>query len=588
MISFGGYIDRSQSSLDNDKQENTVFCSPDNHVLMIWQGYIYNRQELKESLTGYPLTSDNDGEVIIAAYQKWGETFVRSLSGSFVIALHDKKEKRFYLFRDHMGYEPLYYQLENETLYFSSSLKLLMARPGFNLVISKEILTRYLFHHYICHPDSILEGVFKLTPGELLCFRLNQTPVMIETRKYWDIAQLYHEMQSSPVNDYQTARDELEVKLLRAVSARIKRNPSWGTFLSGGYDSSLVTAMAAAISEKPVKTFSLGFMEKEFDESRYAKMIASHLGCEHHEVYMTESDMLSLVDKIVDFYDEPFADQSQIPMMKISEITGKNVNFALSGDGGDELFCGYNMYDLVRTAQKLDMYGEVLHRFLHLPFIRRMELERRLPFRVHAITVNRNPETKTQYGGSYAEVAKNMVSDSIPSDIMYHYESRYQESNWQIRRMLLDIDTYLPADILMKVYGATRGYSLIADSPILDTAVVEYSFRIAHDFKYHKGERKRIFKDITHDYIPHELLERPKVGFAAPIDKWLRGPLRNQVIDLANKDFLRNQGVFNADYTAAMIEKYLIEGDAGPATGANYSHIVWAFLVFQKWYLKYC
>jgi asparagine synthase (glutamine-hydrolysing) len=235
----------------------------------------------------------------------------------------------------------------------------------------------------------------------------------------------------------------------------------------------------------------------------------------------------------------------------------------------------------------MDVPGEMLHAMLNLPGISHFGLEERLPFRARVISANRDAETKVQFGrGSYTDVVENMVACESSLPVAYPIESRYRVKDWQTRRMLLDMEAYLPA-VLNKAGRALARYSLTSFSPILNQEIIEYSFRLDHSFKYHKGTKKRILKDITHDYLPHDLLDRPKAGFSVPLDKWLRGVMREQLTDMVNEDFLRRQGLFHAGYTADFVKKYLQTGDGGSFSGANYSKIIWAYFVFQRWYERY-
>lgn len=364
-----------------------------------------------------------------------------------------------------------------------------------------------------------------------------------------------------------------------------------GSFLSGGYDSSLITAIAQEHSTEPVKTFSIGFHEEKYNEAKYAGAVADHLGTNHTELYIDEQDMFELVDSIPKYYDEPFADSSQIATMMVSKLAREYVTVALSGDGGDEFFCGYNIYENVAQAQKLDVLGGMVHGICQLPGLKQAHIEDKLPFRVRVIAGNREKESKTQFGaGNYIVKARAMVGELPEAEALpVHYlvESRYGVDNWQIRRMLLDMDTYLPGDILCKVDRASMKYSLECRCPILDTKVMEFSYRIPHQYKYAGGDKKHILKDIAYDYIPKELLDRPKVGFGVPLDKWLRGPLKEQLLDYSSYEYLKKQNIFDAAYVSDMIQKYVVTGDAGPATGANYSKLSWSFFVFQQWYEAY-
>lgn len=391
------------------------------------------------------------------------------------------------------------------------------------------------------------------------------------------------------MEDYGQAKFELKERLKKATAYRMISDVPLGAFLSGGYDSSLITAIAQEHSKEPIKTFSIGFHEEKYNEAKYARQVAEYLGTDHTELYIDEKQMFDLVESIPTYYDEPFADSSQIPSMLVSALAREKVTVALSGDGGDEFYCGYNIYENVAQAQMLDIPGGIVHSICNLPLVRNTGLGDKLPFRVKVIAGNRNKETKTQFGaGNYIIRAKKMVlNDGNELPCHYEIESSYGEDKWQVRRMLLDMDTYLPGDILCKVDRASMKYSLEARCPILDKDVMEYSFRIPHGFKFHKGDKKHILKDIAYDYIPKELLERPKVGFGVPLDKWLRGPLREQLLAYSEKDYLEKQGIFDAGYVSGMIRDYIKTGDGGPATGANYSKLSWSFFIFEQWYQRY-
>lgn len=578
-----GLAQRRLSILDLSPMGHQPMHSPDKRISVVYNGEIYNFQELKEELADYPFCSTCDTEVIIAAYLKWGIDCVSRFNGMFAIALFDRETEEFYLVRDRIGKKPLYYWLEQGNLVFASELKPIMECPGFEKKIRTEVLSRYLYHQYINAPDTIFENVSKLEPGSILRFSDGN----INTWKFWDIKEVYHRYKANPVEDYAQAKQELKDLLNRSVSLRMISDVPLGTFLSGGYDSSLITAIAQSLSPQPVKTYSIGFNEEKYNEAKYAKEVAEHLGTNHTELYISEKEMFDLVDSIPQYYDEPFADSSQIPTMLVSALAKKDVTVVLSGDGGDEFFCGYNVYDKIGQAQKLDVLGAMTYGVCNLPGIHKLDMLKKLPFKVQIIAENRDKETKTQFGASsYPKAAYGMVKgEKIP--ILYRVEQAYREKNWQERRMLLDMDTYLPGDILCKVDRASMKYSLEARCPILDKDVMEYSYRLPHSFKYGGHVKKRILKDIAYDYIPKALLDRPKVGFGVPLDKWLRGPLREQLLSMADRDFLIRQGIFDADYLCNMLDIYMEHGDAGPATGGNYSKLLWSYFVFQQWYRHY-
>lgn len=583
-----GFAQRRLSILDLSALGHQPMHSADKRVSVVYNGEIYNFRELREELPGYPFRSNCDTEVLIAAYLKWGIECVKRFNGMFAIALFDKETQEVYLVRDRIGKKPLYYWYEEGNMVFASELKPIMKCPGFSAQIDRTVLSRYLFQQYINAPQSIYRNVYKLEPGAVLRFRQGE----IKTWKYWDVKKEYAKAQKKPVGSYEEAKEELKELLGKAVAARMIADVPLGSFLSGGYDSSLVTAIAQEHSGTPVKTFSIGFHEERFNEAKYAKAVAEHLGTDHTELYIGEEEMFDLVDDIPRYYDEPFADSSQIATMMVSKLARERVTVALSGDGGDEFFCGYNIYENVAQAQKLDAAGAMVHGVCRLPILKQIRLEDRLPFRVRVIAGNREKESKTQFGaGNYIVKARAMVGKlpegEAPLPVHYLTESGYGVKNWQIRRMLLDMDTYLPGDILCKVDRASMKYSLETRCPILDTDVMEYSYRIPHQYKYANGDKKHILKDIAYDYIPRQLLERPKVGFGVPLDKWLRGPLREKLSDYSSYDYLERQGIFDAGYVSDMIQNYIRTGDAGPATGANYSKLSWSFLVFQQWYENY-
>lgn len=580
-----GLAQRRLSILDLSELGHQPMHSKDGAVSIVFNGEIYNFLELKEELKDYPFTSHCDTEVILAAYLKWGIKCIDRLNGMFAIALFDRKTDELFLVRDRVGKKPLYYSLENGGIVFASELKPIMAYPGFHKKINQQVLVRYLYQQYIASPDSIYENVNKLAPGSILRFCKGD----VKQWKYWDVAEVYQSKRKSSNAglEYEDAKAELKELLTKATKQRMIADVPLGAFLSGGYDSSLITGIAQSISGEPVKTYSIGFNDEKYNEAVYAKAVADHLGTKHTEVYIDENDMFRLVESIPKYYDEPFADSSQIPSMLVSEVAKKDVTVALSGDGGDELFCGYNVYEKVASAQKLDKIGAFVHGVCSIPGIRSLKLESKLPYAVRTIAANRDKLTKTQFGGeNYIGVAQSLLlhqGDMLPGK--FPMEDRYHEKNWQEIRMLVDIETYLPDDILCKVDRASMMYSLEARCPILDKNVIEFAFTIEHKYKFDKGIKKRILKDLAYEYVPKELLERPKVGFAVPLDKWLHGPLKDQLLDMSGKDFLVRQGIFDPFVTRKFVETYL-QNEDGKA-GYKYSKVVWPFFVFQQWYQHY-
>ena len=646
-----GLAQRRLSIQDLSPLGHQPMASADGRLEVVFNGEIYNFLELKKELSEYPYRSSCDTEVILAAYLRWGIGMVDHLGGMFAIALFDRQEQAVYFLRDRIGKKPLYYTFYDGRLVFGSELKPLMAAPGFPRELRRDVLPRYLYQGYINAPDTIFAHTYKLEPGCWMKVALTGaaaksglSEASAELHRYWDVAEVYHAKSADPVEDYGEAKEGLRAELRHAVSERMIADVPLGAFLSGGYDSSLVSAVAQELAMeqtgRPLKTFCIGFDDPAYDESPFAEKVAAHLGTDHTTMKIGEKDMLDLVESIPQYFDEPFADSSEIPTMLVSSLARKQVTVALSGDGGDEFFCGYNIYAKLHEAQRLDALGAAAHAVGKIG-----GLGRYYPFRVRVIAENRDPETKTQLlSGNYVSRAYRMCGVSgadaqngagacggqeqtesrcgvsradaqngvgvrelqgktgsrcgvtaplvqpggqavLPAG--YPIESRYGVKDWQIRRMLLDMDTYLPGDILCKVDRASMKYALETRCPILDPEVMEYSFRIPHRFKYDGKDKKHILKDLARDYIPGELLDRPKKGFSVPLDKWLRGPLRAQLLDFAREERLRAQGLFDAAYTYAFVAQYLETGDRGAMSGENYSKLVWSFFVFQQWYEMY-
>lgn len=582
---YAGMAQRRLSILDLSILGHQPMHSVNERLVISYNGEIYNFLELREELKDYPFQSHCDTEVILAAYLKWGISCIDRFQGMFAISLFDRDTNELYLVRDRIGKKPLYYWQKEDGLVYASELKPIMAHPDFPKQIRKDVIKRYMFQQCINEPDSIFENVYKVEPGGIVRFSVQTGKV--DKRKYWDIAEVYRRKKAEPVGTYEEAKEELKNILRDSVKKRMIADVPLGTFLSGGYDSSLVTALAQEASTEPVKTYSIGFNEEKYNEAKYAKEVANYLGTKHTETYIDEKTMFDLVESIPKYYDEPFADSSQIPSMLVSDLASRDVTVVLSGDGGDEFFCGYNIYDSVGKAQKLDLLGQLTYGVCNIPPFKQMKLMEKLPFAVQVVAGNHDKATKTQIGGSsYIRAIDKMLSESgVP--FKYPIEEKYGERNWQERRMLLDEETYLPGDILCKVDRASMKYSIESRCPILDVNVMEYSYRLPHSYKYANGVKKRILKDIAYDYIPKELLDRPKVGFGVPLDKWMRGPLQEQLVDMCSVEYLKKQGIFDAEYVNRFIHGYLKTGDKGPATGSNFSKTAWSFFAFQLWYQTY-
>ncbi|MBD5503043.1 MAG: asparagine synthase (glutamine-hydrolyzing) [Lachnospiraceae bacterium] len=567
-----GFGHRRLSIIDLSKNGHQPMHTMDNRVSVIFNGEIYNYRELKKELSDYCYRTACDTEIILAAYLKWGMKFVEKIKGMFAIVLLDRESETLYLIRDRIGKKPLYYYYEKAGgIVFASELKAIMQYPYFEKCVNKDMVGRFLHKQYLAAPDSIFENMFKLEAGAFLKITYMET----EKIKYWDTALKYSEYSPNQITDYARAKYELKTILEHAVVDRLIADVPVGAFLSGGYDSSLVCAIAQRHLSRPLQTYCIGFEDESLDEAKYAGKIAEYLGCEHEEHYITEKDMLDLVESIPICYDEPFADSAQIPSMLVSALAKKKNSVVLTGDGGDEIFGGYDIYRMLEAAQAIYEKGNLLYDVPKTSLVYRI------------LTDSHGAAYRVQSGVlNYIDCIKGILIHKC-NNFYYDFELKYGENRWSMRRMLLDLDTSLPECMLTKVDRASMMYSLECRCPLLDQAIVEYSFMLPVEFKCGRDQQKRILKDLVYEYIPRELLERPKQGFCVPLDKWLRGALKEQVMDYADRNFLIRQGIFDPDETAALINRYMQNGDSGKWSGNNYSKIVWPYFIFQQWYNTY-
>lgn len=585
-----GLAQRRLSILDLSINGHQPMHSFNNSIKVIFNGEIYNHAELRKELGEYPYKSSSDTEVIIAAYDAWGIEFVHHIKGMFAIALWDDKKKKLYLVRDRIGKKPLYYWNHTDEIIFASELKPILSCDWFDREINRSILRRFLFQQYINAPDTIFVNVFKLEPGTYICCDM-ANGLQISKTVYWDIVNAYHkEHTEMMICDFASAKRGLEEKIMSSVKNRLTADVPIGCLLSGGIDSSLITAMAQKLSEQPVRTFTIGINDKKYNEAVYAKETADYLGTLHTELYIDEREMMEQVESISECFDEPFADASQIPTMLVSKLARKNVTVVLSGDGGDEFFCGYEIYDRVRQAQQLEVFSKLASAAGNVHLGKRY-VKHLYPSKVRKLAGNRDIETQAQLNPDILlDTADSMVlheNDIAYLPCQYRQETRYKVKDWVVKRMLLNMQTSLPGDMLCKVDRASMKYSLEVRNPLLDTDVMEYSFRIPQKFKMHEGEKKYILKQIAYDYIPQEILDRPKKGFSVPVADWLRGLLRESLLSYCEHNFLVKQGLFCAEYVEKTVYGFLENKFTNGMTDPNLERIIWSFYVFQQWYVKY-
>ena len=601
---------RRLSIVDLSPEGHQPMTSASGRYVMVFNGEVYNHNRLRPELAteGASFRGHSDTEVMLAAIDHWGlEAALARFVGMFAFALWDRETHTLTLVRDRVGIKPLYYGWVDGTFVFGSELKALTAMPSFANSINRDALTLQLRNSCIPAPYSIYHNIHKLMPGTLLRVdqALAQSPVDVaglvaRAQVYWsartvDEAGAGHRLDLADGE----AVSELDRLLRDAVALRMEADVPLGAFLSGGVDSSLVVALMQAQSARPVKTFSIGFREAEYDEARHAKAVASHLGTDHHELYVTAQDALDVVPGLSAMFDEPFSDSSQIPTYLVSHMARQHVTVSLSGDGGDELFSGYNRYVLgLRLWRSIDRLPLSLRQGLVATlraspgfWARLMRLG--MPLLPSSLRV-KHPADKID---RLIALLSTPSADALYTGLVSHWQhpaslvlgtngepltastdsSRQADLRDTVERMMFtDLVSYLPDDILTKVDRASMAVSLEARVPLLDHRVVEMAWRLPMHQKIRDGQGKWLLRQVLYQYVPKALIERPKQGFGVPIEHWLRGPLREWAESLLDERRLREEGYFDPVPIRRMWMDHL-------SGRVNEHYRLWDVLMFQAW-----
>jgi asparagine synthase (glutamine-hydrolysing) len=616
----GHFVDPSAGVAIGSRRLAVIDLSPDGHQPMVspcgrwvlaFNGEVYNyeaiRRELQASGQAPSWRGHSDTEVLLAAITAWGvRSALDHLNGMFAFAVWDRAQRTLYLARDRIGEKPLYFGWVGSTFMFGSELKAMQAHPQWHGTIDRDALALFFRYNHVPAPYSIWQGVSKLPPASLLTLpwgggaprRLHR----VET--YWSA----HDTALAAFSDPLTLSDDeaastLHDMLADAVKLRMYADVPLGAFLSGGIDSSTVAALMQAQSSRPVRTFTIGFRETGFNEAHHAKAVAAHLGTDHTELYVSPSEVMAVIPRLPALYDEPFADSSQIPTFLICELARRHVTVALSGDGGDELFGGYRRH----------VYGQRVWQHLSaIPLALRSLVARGLT-KVAASRV-----CDTLLGGIAAAARVPKISDGVSTGVatiaaylnapdrftLYHqFQSNLQDpatlvvgaaeplvrvadpglragfTDFRDEMMFLDLISYLPDDILVKVDRASMGVSLEARVPFLDHRVVELAWRIPLHMKVRDGVGKWLLRQVLFRYVPRQLVERPKTGFGVPRDSWLHGPLRSWAEDLLSESRLRNDGYLNVELVRSKWLDYM----DGRRSAGNFGYLLWGICMFQSW-----
>ena len=594
-----GLAFRRLSILDLSAEGHQPMYSASGRFVMVFNGEVYNFEEIRAELEPHPWRGSSDTEVILEAFERWDvEGAVQRFVGMFAIALWDREERKLHLVRDRLGIKPLYYGRAGSAFVFGSELKAIWQHPDFDGEIDRDALALYMRHNYVPSPHCIYQGLHKLQPGCILT--LNFAAATPQMHRYWSAIEVAGAGKQSPLRlSDAEAVEELHQLLLRAVGLRMISDVPLGAFLSGGVDSSTVVALMQAQSHRPIKTFTIGFHEEGYNEAIPARRVADHLQTEHTELYLSPKDALDVVPMLPAMYDEPFSDSSQIPTYLVSKLARGAVTVALSGDGGDEIFGGYNRYILIRRIWNVMRPIPRPIRTMAASMIHAMPPDRMdgafrklrplLPTSFHHGTPGDkahkladllsldSPQNLYYCALSHWEKPSDMVLGSCePSTIRAYIDDLPSRLNIEEVMMLTDLDNYLPDDILTKLDRASMAVSLEARVPLLDHRIVEFAWKLPLRVKIRNREKKWILRQVLHKYVPAEMMDRPKQGFGVPINRWLRGPLREWAESLLDEDRLRSEG-------------YLDPGPVREAWNANQAgrgawHFrLWDILMFQGW-----
>jgi asparagine synthase (glutamine-hydrolysing) len=556
-----------------------------------FNGEIYNYRDLRRELeaVGHRFHGESDTEVMLAAFEQWGiEPAVPRFAGMFAMAVWDAHERSLTLVRDRLGKKPLYVYAEPGLITFGSELKALLAGPSFDRSIDPTALSSYLRYLCVPSPKTVFKRAVKLPPAHLLTISNPQAPLPAPT-SYWSLEQVAREGLANPFDGDETAAtNHLEQLLTGAVERRLSSDVPLGALLSGGIDSSTVVALMQQASRRPIKTYTIGFAEGSFDEARHAAEVAAHIGTEHSELRLTGDDARTLIPRLVDIFDEPFADPSQLPTLLVSQFARREVTVALCGDGGDELFGGYNRY----------VYGsQILTRVNRIPRIVRQPVgaglgsvaavwpvpQQRFGERVYKIGQLLNAGSMAGMYRSLlsawqqpeALLARDLIADGRQDDVTSRIMNGDSPADVLDRMMLSDQLMYLPDDLLAKVDRASMAVSLEVRAPLLDHSVVEFSWRLPQSMKVRGAVGKHILRQVLYRRVPKRLIERPKMGFSVPIDDWLRGPLREWARDL----LFGSAGRGDWFDSTAVARAWNDLCDGRPRAGTA----VWAAVMLQAW-----
>jgi len=587
------------SIIDLSKSGHQPMISNNGRYVISFNGEIYNYKKLKKDLkeTGYIFKSKYNTEVILSAIEKWGIiNSLKKFDGMFAFGIWDRKKNELWLSRDKIGEKPLYYGFQNEKLFFGSELKSIISNPYFKPKINKDAVNLFLKYSYVPSPMSIFEGIYKLRPGHYINIKKSSYK-LVESKPYWS---LFDITKSGTENlfcgDENQAINDLERLLLKNIKSRMISDVPIGAFLSGGIDSSIIVSMMQQISNKPINTFTIGFDDQKFNEAPKAKKIAKYLGTNHNELYCSQKDALDIVPNLSYIYDEPFADSSQIPTNLVTSLAKNSVSVSLSGDGGDELFGGYNRYIFTQKyLSKLNFFPFQLRKFMSksiksIPINFVVSVEKFIEFFSKDFSRNQISNKFYKIGQilNHSDI-ENMYYEliSVITDINKFSLNKTQYNtkkfDWNsfkdnvVAMQYLDLMNYHPDDILVKIDRASMNSSLETRVPFLSPDLIEFSTKLPRSLLFKNNQGKYILRKILNKYLPKNILNGPKIGFGVPINDWIRGPLNEWGKALISDSKLNNHDFLN-------FEEINKIWDLHQSKKFNYGMELWNVLMFQSWY----
>ncbi len=547
---------RRLSIIDLTTNANQPYTSQCGGYKMVFNGEIYNYKEIIKELKfkhKFEPKTNSDTEVVLEAFATWGADFVNKLNGMFAIAIWDITKKELLLFRDRLGIKPLYYYQKDDCFAFASEIKALVSLvEKENLTVNFDTITDLLHYGYATGNSSIYNEIRKVESGNYMQVA---NGIIVKNNSFWKIEDIVQKELFS--NEDQVVK-ELDHKISNAVAQRMLADVPLGTFLSGGIDSSLITATAQKLSNSPINTFSIGFKDQKQDESKYAKEIAKTLKTNHNELILSEQDAIAEVDKLFDVFDEPFGDSSAIPTLLVCQMAKKQITVALSGDGGDELFLGYGMYNWAERLSNSLLYT------LRKPISKSLNILGNKKYKRGALVLNAPSKqhlkshifSQEQYLFSKREIEQLLINPNKGNLILEEFDLS-RTLNPMEGQAFFDLKNYLKDDLLVKVDRSSMFHSLEVRVPLLDHNVVSYAMNIAPQLKYKNGESKYILKQVLYQYLPKALFDRPKKGFSVPLSKWLKTDLKYLIDTFLSKTRVENAGIVRFEIVNSLIQRYL-------------------------------